>query len=77
MKAQAKVVKTPVGDIPWPMNPAFSKTLENCKNDEDLFNLVEENGFINPDAFTEVLARGLSCKYKGWKKQKGREQSRI
>lgn len=71
MKAQAKVVKTPVGDIPWPINPAFSKTLEICKNDEDLFNLVEEKGFINPDAFTEVLARGLFCKYKVWKRQKG------
>lgn len=50
------------------MNPAFSKTLENCKTDEDLFKLVEKNGFINPDAFTELNARGLYHKYQEWKR---------
>lgn len=68
MEAKAKYVKTPVGKFPFPMNPAFSKTLENCKTDEDLFKLVEKNGFINPDAFTELNARGLYHKYQEWKR---------
>jgi hypothetical protein len=70
MKAKAQHVKTPVGNFPFPMNPAFSKTLENCTTDEDLFELVEENGFINPDAFTELNARGLYQKYREWRANK-------
>ena len=69
MIAKARFIKTPVGKFPFPMNPAFSKTLGNCKTDEDLFRLVEEKGFINPDAFTELNARGLYSKYKEWKNQ--------
>ena len=69
MKAKAKYVETPVGKFPFPMNPAFSEILENCKTDEDLFKLVEnENGFTNPDAFTELNARGLYHKYQEWKR---------
>lgn len=67
MKAKAKFVKTPVGRFPFPMNPGFTSILKDCKIDEDLFRLVEPNGFINPDAFTELNARGLYFKYKEWK----------
>lgn len=67
MKAKAQHVQTPVGNFPFPMNPAFSKTLKNCKTNEDLFELVEENGFINPDAFTELTARGLNNEYRIWR----------
>lgn len=68
MEAKSKFVETPVGKFSFPMNPAFSKILENCETDEDLFKLVKENGFINPDAFTEVNARGLWYKYKEWER---------
>ena len=68
MKPKAKFVQTPVGPFNFPMNPGFNQTLEKCQTDEDLFKLVENNGFINPDAFTELNARGLYHKYKEWKK---------
>lgn len=68
MKAKAKIVKTPAGNFPFPMNPGFKKTLEKCSTNEDLFKLVEDNGFINPDAFTELNARGLYYDYQQWKK---------
>lgn len=67
MESKAKKVQTPVGNFPFPMNPAFTKHLDKCKNNEDLFNLVEENGFINPDAFTELSARHLVQEYRNWK----------
>ena len=46
----------------------LAREYELGKTDEDLFKLVEENGFINPDAFTELNARGLYNKYQDWKK---------
>lgn len=67
MEAKSKYVNTPVGKFPYPMAPGFTKELAKCKTDEDLFKLVEEKGFINPDAFTEVNTRGLYSKYKQWK----------
>jgi hypothetical protein len=67
MKPTATHVKTPVGPFPYPMAPGFAKQLEACKTNEDLFALVEENGFINPDAFTELIAMGLTSEYKKWK----------
>ena len=70
MKPKAKYVQTPVGNFTFPMNPGFSKTLQNCKTNEDLFELIEPNGFINPDAFTELNARGLYHEYKKWKSAK-------
>ncbi|MEE9451047.1 MAG: hypothetical protein V3V72_13440 [Ignavibacteriaceae bacterium] len=70
MKAQTKAVKTPVGLFPFPMNPGFTKQLGNCVTNEDLFKLVEENGFINPDAFTELNSRNLYYEYKNWKQSK-------
>lgn len=69
MEAKAKYVKTPVGKFPFPMNPSFTNTLAKCKTNEDLFNLVEEKGFINPDAFTELNKRGLYTQYQKWKQQ--------
>ena len=74
MDAKAKTVETPIGDFPFPMDPAFTDHLANCKTDEDLFKLVECNGFINPDAFTEINARGLYFKYKKWKEEEDRIQ---
>ena len=70
MKPVAKYVKTPVGRFPFPMNPGFKNTLNRCESNEDLFKLVEENGFINPDAFTELNARGLYFEYKKWKQKR-------
>lgn len=70
MKLVAKSIKTPVGYFASPMNPGFTKTLEKCETNEDLFALVEENGFINPDAFNEINARGLYFDYKKWKESK-------
>ena len=67
MKPKAKVVKTPVGLFPFPMNPAFKDRLKACKTNEDLFQLIEENGFINPDAFAELQARNLVAEYADWK----------
>ncbi len=67
MKAKSKTIKTPIGLFSFPMNPGFTQILDNCKSDEDLFKLVEKNGFINPDAFTELNARGLYNEYKKWK----------
>ena len=69
MKAKSKTIKTPIGLLKYPMNPGFTQILDNCKSDEDLFKLVEKNGFINPDAFTELNARGLYFEYKKWKNQ--------
>ncbi len=68
MKAKAISVKTPVGHFPFPTNPGFNQTLSKCETNEDLFKLIEENGFINPDAFTELNARGLYLEYQEWKK---------
>ena len=67
MKAKAKFIKTPVGPFSFPMNPGFTKVLESCQTNEDLFKLVEPRGFINPDAFAELEARGLYHEYKNWK----------
>ena len=69
MEQKAKKVSTPIGDFKFPMNPAFTKQLEGCKTIEDLFELCEKNGFINPDAFAEICARGLTVEYKQWKER--------
>ena len=70
MKSIAKTVNTPAGKFPFPMNPAFKEDLALCQTNEDLFELVEWHGFINPDAFTEVMARGLVPDYEKWKETK-------
>lgn len=70
MKPIQKTAPTPIGNIPAPMSPRFEKDLEKCETNEDLFEIVEDNGFINPDAFNEVCARGLYIDYQQWKKKK-------
>jgi len=69
MKPKAKYVDTPVGSFSFPMNPRFLNKLDACKTNENLFMLVEHKGFINPDAFTEIVARGLGNEYKKWKNE--------
>jgi hypothetical protein len=67
MKPLSKFIKTPVGNFRFPLSPGFIKDLEKCETNEDLFKLVESNGFINPDAFTEIISRRLYYHYKLWK----------
>ena len=69
MELVAKTIDTPVGVYPAPLNPAFFKELKKCKTNEDLFKLVEPNGFINPDALNEVKARELLGEYQDWRKE--------
>ena len=68
MKVEARSIKTPIGYYLSPLNPSFVKELEECQTNEDLFKLVDVNGFINPDAFNEVNARNLYGDYCRWKK---------
>ncbi len=68
VKAKAKHIDTPVGKFPFPMNRRFKDKLEAYRTNIDLFMQVEENRFINPDAFTELYSRGLVNEYKKWKK---------
>ena len=76
MKAKARFVNTPVGPFKFPLDPAFTRILEKCETNEDLFKLVEVDGFINPDAFTELLARDLIDEYNVWDKQKTKGYAR-
>ena len=70
MKPKAKVVQTPFGSMPFPLSPRFLDALSKCQTNEDLFSIVEENGFINPDAFAELSARHLVNDYEKWKEKK-------
>lgn len=70
MKLQAKSIKTPAGYFPAPINPAFTNQLESCQTNEDVFKLVEQDGFINPDAFNEVNKRRFYPDYCKWKEQR-------
>ena len=70
MKPVAEYSSTPIGIFKFPLNSAFLELLDKCETDEDLFKLVEPNGFIDPDAFTELDARGLVSEYEIWKKRK-------
>ncbi len=63
MKTKAKKIKTPLGFFPAPLSPGFKKQIESFTTNEELFAIVEHNGFINPDAFNEVLARDLYPEY--------------
>ena len=67
MKPKAKFIDTPVGRYDAPLNPCFIKKLKECKCNEDLFALVDVDGFIDPDAFNEVISRNIIDKYKTWK----------
>jgi len=70
MKIKAKFIITPVGFFPAPLHPAFPDELANCETNIDLFELVEQNGFVNPDALNEVEIRNLYPEYVDWKKSK-------
>jgi len=70
MKIKGKIIKTPVGEYQSPLNPHFKEILSNCNTVEDLFNIVEYQGFIDPDAFNELIVRGLCSQYKEWKNKK-------
>ena len=69
MKLKAKTIWTPCGTMSAPFNPNFGKILENCKTNEDLFALVDVNGFIDSDALNEVCARDLYNDYQNWKRR--------
>lgn len=68
MKITPKIIKTPIGNFKDVLNPHFKEELEKCNTNEDLFALVEYKGFINPDAFQEVISRSLYFEYCKWKK---------
>jgi hypothetical protein len=70
MEVIAKTIKTPVGIFNAPLNPGFKETMAELNTEEDLFALVDVGGFICPDAFNEVLSRGIFDKYKAWKNAK-------
>lgn len=59
MNKSGAVIQTPVGIMPFPMNPGHSKKVEKYKTNEDLFSLVEVNGFIDPDALNTIVNKGL------------------
>lgn len=49
------------------MNPGFRGKLAACSTQEDLFYLCkDESGFVEPDAFGEIRARGLLGAYEDW-----------
>jgi hypothetical protein len=70
MKPKAKKIKTPLGFFPAPLNPGFKKQIESFTSNEELFQIVEVNGFINPDAFNEIIARDLYPEYIKFKNNK-------
>jgi hypothetical protein len=74
--AQTKIkhTATPYGKFKGPLSPSWSSELEKCKSEEDLFALVMPTGFINPDAFNEVQARGLYPKYCEWKRKQAERE---
>lgn len=67
MEVKAKSIDTPIGRLRGPMSPGFAAELAKCNTNEELFELVEHNGFINPDAINEVWARRLGYEYAQWK----------
>lgn len=66
MKCTAKVMETPIGQIAAPASPQGPKILAPIKTKEDLFALVRNDGFVNPDALTEVCARRWYGEYLAW-----------
>lgn len=72
MELISKTIKTPLGLFKAPLHPLFESELNKCKNNEDLFKMVESSqwGHINPDAWNEVEKRGLVKEYKNWSKNK-------
>ena len=66
METLSEYINTPIGKITHA--PGFKKTMESLKTKEDLFSIVEEKGFVNPDAFAEIECRGLYVEYLQWKR---------
>jgi len=66
MKPVAKYIQTPIGRFNFPLDPSFLDELDQCQTIYDLFELVEPAGFINPDAFSELIARDLVREYELW-----------
>jgi hypothetical protein len=66
MKPKARHLKTPVGKMP--LHPAHSEKIEQMEDKYDLFRNVENNGFIDPVYFQEVLAQDLYAEYEEWKR---------
>lgn len=53
--------------MPTPMNPGFTGRLNACRTNEDLFYLCKDvSGYVEPDAFAEIRARGLLGAYEDW-----------
>jgi len=46
-----------------PFNPFWRCTVALCATKEEIFEEVEPDGFINPDALNEVTAQGLYTEY--------------
>jgi len=63
-KTPSQFIETPVG-LRY-HRPGWTETLAKCETDEDLFALVRQNNFIDPDALSEVLHRGLYWDYEEW-----------
>jgi len=67
MKSLAKDIDTSIDKLSFSLNPRFKDKLEKCETKEDLFRLVEENGFVCPDALREVEIRGWYKEYRAWR----------
>ncbi len=55
--------------MPAPMRPGFAGELAGCESSEDLYSLVEQGPFVDPDALNEVMARGLYADYAEWRQR--------
>lgn len=71
MEPVAETIETPVGVMRTPLHPGWPGKLARCSTNEELFALVDVNGFIDPDALNEVLARRLYGEYFRWKQKQG------
>ena len=69
MKPTAISIHTPVGRIDAPYHPDFVDKLARCRTKFDLFRLAERSAENEPDAFNEILARGLYDDYIVWRDQ--------
>lgn len=65
--SKVKKTETPIGNLAGPISPAWQWELIECESREDLYQKVDESGFINPDALNEVVARSLYSEYQPYK----------
>lgn len=67
MEPTAKTTEIRGITMPTPMNPGFTARLHACRTNEDLFYLCKDvSGYVEPDAFAEIRARGLLGAYEDW-----------